>query len=55
MLPQEIQLRKAVDAQLAHLQTLTDPVDRKAAMARLADLQMRLSIAEGARRKFNAP
>ncbi len=52
-LPEEIQLRKAVEAQLAHLQTLTDPAERKTAMAKLADLQMRLSIAEEARRKFN--
>jgi hypothetical protein len=52
-LPEEIKLRKAVDAQLAHLQTLTDPDERKAAMAKLADLQMRLSIAQEARRKFN--
>jgi hypothetical protein len=53
VVPEEIRLRKAVDAQLAHLQTLTDPDERKAAMAELADLQMRLSIAQEARRKFN--
>ncbi len=52
-IPEEIRLRKEVDAQLAHLQTLTDPAGRKTAMAKLADLQMRLSIAQEARRKFN--
>ena len=51
-LPEEIQLRKAVEAQLARLSEVSDPVERKKEMAKLADLQMRLSICEEARRKF---
>jgi hypothetical protein len=35
------------------LNSLTEPAERKAAMAKLADLQMRLSMAEEARRAFN--
>jgi len=52
-LPPEIQLRKAVDAQLLVLKDIHDPAARKMAMAKLADLQMRLSMAEEARRMFN--
>jgi len=52
-LPPEIQLRKAVDVQLLALKGIHDPVARKVAMAKLADLQMRLSMAEEARRAFN--
>lgn len=53
VLPEEFHLRKEIAAVKAELQTLTDPDARKAAMARFADLQMRLSIAEEARRKFH--
>jgi hypothetical protein len=52
VLPEEITLKKQVAAQRAHLATLTDPADRKAAMAELAQLEMRQAIAEEARRKF---
>lgn len=52
VLPEEIALKKAVAAQRAHLATLTDAADRKAAMAELARLEMRQAIAEEARRKF---
>ena len=52
VLPEEIILKKEVAAQRATLAKTTDPVARKAAMARLADLQMRQSIAEDARRRF---
>ncbi|WP_282605296.1 DUF1992 domain-containing protein [Pelagibius sp. Alg239-R121] len=52
-IPEEIKLRKAVEAQFNILQSLTDPQERKAAMAKLADLQMRLAIQEEARRSFN--
>jgi hypothetical protein len=41
-----------VTAQRAILAQTTEPAARKAAMARLADLQMRQSIAEDARRRF---
>ncbi len=39
---------KAVAEAAAHLATLTDPEARKAAMGRLADLQMRQAMAEEA-------
>jgi len=50
--PEEIRLRKAVSVQVQVLAQTTDPAARKVEMAKLADLQMRLSIAEEARRKF---
>lgn len=52
VLPEEIALKKQVAAQRAHLATLTDETERKAAMARLAQLEMRQAIAEEARRRF---
>lgn len=52
VLPEEITLKKQAAAQRAHLATLTDPTERKAAMAELAELEMRQAIAEEARRKF---
>ena len=51
-LPREIELRKQVQAQLQVLQATTDEAARKAAMAKLAELQMRLAIEEEARRRF---
>lgn len=51
-LPEEITLKKQVLAQQAHLATLTDAAERKAAMRVLADLQMRQAMAEEARRVF---
>lgn len=52
VLPEEITLKKQVAAQRTELATLTDDSARKAAMARLAQLEMRLAIAEESRRKF---
>lgn len=52
VLPEEITLKKQVAAQRAHLATLTDEADRKAAMAELARLEMLQAIAEESRRKF---
>lgn len=52
VLPEEIILKKQVLAQRAVLAALTDPEERKAAMAELARLEMRKAIAEEARRKF---
>lgn len=52
VLPQEITLKKQAVVQRAHLATLTDPAERKAAMAELARLEMQQAIAEEARRKF---
>lgn len=52
VLPREIELKKAVDAQPKILTQTTDPVARKREMAKLADLQLRLSIEQEARRKY---
>ena len=52
VLPEEITLKKQVAEQQALLATLTDETARKAAMAKLADLQMKQAMAEEARRKF---
>lgn len=51
-LPQEIPLGRAADAVKAELAHTTDPTARKTLMAKLADLEMRRSIAQDARRKF---
>lgn len=51
-LPREFTLKQERDAQAKHLASLTDPEARKAAMAVLADLEMRLAIEQDARRKF---
>ncbi len=52
VLPEEIVLKKKAAAQRAHLATLTDAVERKAALAELARLEMLQAIAEESRRKF---
>ena len=52
VLPEEIILKKQAAAQRAHLATLTDEAERKAAMAELARLEMLQAIAEEARRMF---
>lgn len=52
VLPEEITLKKQAAAQRAHLATLTDPAERKAAMAELARIEMLQAIAEESRRKF---
>ena len=52
VLPEEITLKKQAAAQRAHLATLTDEAERKAAMAELARLEMRQAIAEESRRKI---
>jgi hypothetical protein len=52
VLPEEITLKKQALAQRAHLATLTDEAERKAAMAELARLEMLQAIAEESRRKF---
>ena len=52
VLPEEIALKKAIDAQKTLLAGLTDPAARKAAMAELARLETKRGIAEEARRKF---
>ncbi|MDP3861198.1 MAG: DUF1992 domain-containing protein [Phaeovulum sp.] len=52
VLPEEILLKKQAEVMRARLATLTDPEARKAAMAELANIEMRRAIAEEARRKF---
>ncbi|MBC7478034.1 MAG: DUF1992 domain-containing protein [Pseudorhodobacter sp.] len=51
-LPEEIVWKKRAAAQRALLATLTDPAARKAAMAELAQTELRQAIAEESRRKF---
>ncbi|WP_425099553.1 DUF1992 domain-containing protein [Tropicibacter sp. S64] len=51
VVPEEITLKKQVAAQKAAMDGLTGDA-RKAAMARLAELQMKQAMAEEARRKF---
>ena len=51
-LPEEIRLKKRIEAGRAELTGLTDPAARRAAERDLADLTMRLAMAEEARRKF---
>ncbi len=55
VIPEEISLKKQAALQRAHLATLTDTAERKAAMARLADLEMRQAMAEESRRSFLRP
>ena len=52
VLPEEITLKKQAAAQRAHLASLTDAAERKAAMADLARIEMRQAIAEESRRRF---
>lgn len=52
-LPREIQLRNAVAAQTEAIRAAPDETTRKAAMQKLADLQLRLDIEQEARRRFH--
>lgn len=52
VLPDEIVLNKQIEAQKAHMAGVTDPSERKAQMAKLAELEMKKAIAQEARRKF---
>ncbi len=52
VMPEEIELKKKIQAQKKRMTGITDPEKRKAEMAKLADLEMRKAIAEEARRKF---
>lgn len=52
VVPREFELKKAIDAQRAVVATLTDPERRKAAMKKLAELQLRHDIEREARRRF---
>ncbi len=52
VLPEEFSIKKELDAARKTYATLTDPNERKAAMARIADLEMRYNMARDARRSF---
>ena len=52
VVPEEIEIKKAMAAQRAHLATLHDPDARKKAMAELARLELRYNIAREARQTF---
>ncbi|MDG3041850.1 DnaJ family domain-containing protein [Roseicyclus marinus] len=51
-LPEEIQLKKQLAEAKAAYAATTDPSDRRAAMVRIAELDMKLSIATEARKRF---
>ncbi|WP_095595444.1 DnaJ family domain-containing protein [Actibacterium pelagium] len=51
-LPKEVELRKALKSHAEFMQTLTDPEERKAAMAEFARLQQELNIQEEARKRY---
>ena len=51
-MPEEILLKKQIEAQKKRMAAIKDPKERKAEMAKLADLEMKKAIAEEARRKF---
>ena len=53
VLPDEIRLKKEIAALMPMVNQASDPKERKAIIARLADLQMQLGIHEEARRKYN--
>lgn len=52
VLPEEITLKKALIEARKQYTTLTDPEERKAAMKKIADLEMKHAMAADARRKF---
>ena len=52
VLPEEFTLKKQLDAARLAYADLTDPSERKAAMARIAELEMRYNMARDARRAF---
>lgn len=52
VIPEEIELKKAIEHQKKLMQTVTEPALKKREMQKLADLQMRLSMQEEARRKY---
>lgn len=51
-LPEEIELRRQIDAAKSAYAGAVGEAGKRTAMARLADLQMKLAITEEARRKF---
>lgn len=53
VLPEEFRIKKQVAEAKTQLAASNGAEDRKAAMARLADLEMRLAIAQEARKRFH--
>ena len=51
-MPKELTLRVQIEAARTAYKALTDPAEKKAAMAKLADLELRHNIARDARRTF---
>lgn len=54
-LPEEIELKRALDAARKAYTEETDPAEKKHKMAAIADLELRYSIAREARLKFLGP
>ena len=52
VLPEEFDIKKKLDVARKAYPTLTDPDERKSAMAEIADLEMRYNMARDARRAF---
>ena len=52
VLPKEIELQKAIGVQRDILKATIDPIKRKQEMQKLADIELRLSIEQEARRKY---
>ena len=52
VVPEEINLRKALQVQQAAVQQAGNPEDQRREMRKLSDLQLRLAIQEEARRRF---
>lgn len=52
VIPEEFSLKTQLDDARAAFARLSDPAERKAAMARIADLEMRYNMARDARRAF---
>ncbi|WP_425045609.1 DUF1992 domain-containing protein [Primorskyibacter sp. S87] len=52
VLPEEFEIKKKLDLARAEYADLTDPTERKSAMAHIADLEMRYNMARDARRSF---
>ncbi|GEM_PF-6020117 len=52
VVPREIELKKALDAQRLVLQMAKEPAVRKREMAKLAEMELRWAIERDARRKY---
>lgn len=52
VVPEEIRIKKELDAHKARLAKLIDPEERKKAMAEFARLELRYNIARESRQKF---